>query len=96
MSQETLSAFHRKRKNEVAPYVGTHERIWRECLRVQGEGKRKFEKEEEDGESKDLGMGRRRLVSLFEANEVARRLAGSQNLRGNGAGVKSDVVSKWL
>lgn len=65
-------------------------------MRVQGEGKRKFEKEEEDGESKDLGMGRRRLVSLFEANEVARRLAGSQNLRGNGAGVKSDVVSKWL
>lgn len=94
--------YHAKNRNVVAPHHRHHLRIWEECLRVQGELKRKFdedddeEKEMDDKEGDGKSAGKRRLVSLFEANEVARRLAGSHNARANGAGVQSDIVSQWM
>ncbi|APA10450.1 hypothetical protein sscle_06g052200 [Sclerotinia sclerotiorum 1980 UF-70] len=91
----TLNARDTKRKNDAAPYYKRHLLIWEECLRVQGELKRKFDDEEVEGKSREEG-GKRRLVSLFEANEVARRLAGSHNRRGNGVGTQWDIVSKWM
>lgn len=56
---------------------------------------------ERDGQ---LGERKRRLVSLFEANEVARRVAGLKRGSGGGQMVvngglveegKPDVVSEW-
>ncbi|ESZ92311.1 hypothetical protein SBOR_7302 [Sclerotinia borealis F-4128] len=107
IASSALSAYYAKsHRRDAVPYHKPHLRIWEECLRVQGESrsKRKFdeykEDEEDEGEGEDKGRedggGKRRLVSLFEANEVARRLAGSHTKRGNGAGVQADVVSKWM
>lgn len=87
-----LIAYHWKEKKDAAAPDDRHLRIWQECLRVQGELKRKFE----GGDETKAGVGKRRLVTLFEANEVARRLAGSHHARGSGARVPSDVVSHWL
>lgn len=68
-------------------------RTWEICTKVDGEMER-------DGKERN-----RRLVSLFEANEVARRVAGSNRGVGghqmvvNGGLVedgKPDVVSEWI
>ncbi|KAF7901931.1 uncharacterized protein EAF01_007229 [Botrytis porri] len=95
---DTLSAYHAKQKRDAAPFYQTHSLIWEECLRVQGELKRKFDSDEgENSEDKTKRefIGKRRLVSLFEANEVARRLAGSRNGKGNVA-TQMDVVGQWM
>lgn len=62
--------------------------VWEECLRVQGELKRKRGSDGEEAGGEKKAEGKRRLVTLFEANEVAKRLAngvdhGSGYYRGN-------------
>ena len=61
--------------------------------------------ERENGMLKEGGERKRRLVSLFEANEVARRVAGLKRGSGGGQMVingglveegKPDVVSEWI
>ena len=95
ITNHTLSAYNAKTKQEET-HDEPHMRIWEECLRVQGELKRKFDGGIEDEESKQgAGEGKRRLATLFEANEVAKRLAGSHN-KNNGVGVVSDVMSLWM
>ncbi|KAI9646276.1 hypothetical protein NHQ30_005717 [Ciborinia camelliae] len=102
MGHNTLSAYHARNRRGAASYHTHHLRIWEECLRVQGELKRKFDGDDggvmgdADAESQSKAVGKRRLVTLFEANEVARRLAGSHQGRGNGAGVPMDVVGQWM
>ncbi|TGO46320.1 hypothetical protein BCON_0331g00030 [Botryotinia convoluta] len=83
------------KKRDAAPFYKTHSMIWEECLRVQGELKRKFDSDEDEDKTKREFTGKRRLVSLFEANEVARRLAGSRNGKGNVA-MQMDVVGQWM
>lgn len=69
--------------------------VWEECLRVQGELKRKREGENEnEGEEKNVEV-KRRLVTLFEANEVARRLANGTDGRAN-YGVRYNLRSSGL
>lgn len=97
-NSDTLSAYRAKQKRDAAPAYQTHSLIWEECLRVQGDLKRKFDDDEsENGEEKTKRefTGKRRLVSLFEANEVAKRLAGNRNGKGNVA-TQKDVVGQWI
>ncbi|KAF7880857.1 uncharacterized protein EAF02_006748 [Botrytis sinoallii] len=96
---DTLSTYRAKQKHDAAPSYQTHSMIWEECLRVQGELKRKFDDDDKDenveGKTKREFTGKRRLVSLFEANEVARRLAGSRNGKGY-VPKHMDVVGHWM
>ncbi|EMR81433.1 putative ankyrin repeat protein [Botrytis cinerea BcDW1] len=95
--RDTLSAYRAKQKHDMTQKYETHSMIWEECLRVQGDLKRKFDNEDGNGEGKTESMftGKRRLVSLFEANEVARRLAGSHKGKGN-VPMYMDVVGQWM
>ncbi|KAF7930900.1 hypothetical protein EAE99_004150 [Botrytis elliptica] len=96
---DTLSTYRAKQKHDAAPSYQTHSMIWEECLRVQGELKRKFDDDDKDenveGKTKREFTGKRRLVSLFEANEVARRLAGSRDGKGY-VPKHMDVVGHWM
>ncbi|THV45654.1 hypothetical protein BGAL_0464g00050 [Botrytis galanthina] len=97
-NSDTLSTYRAKQKRDAAPAYQTHSLIWEECLRVQGDLKRKFDdNESENGEEKTKRefTGKRRLVSLFEANEVAKRLAGNLNGKGSVA-TQTDVVGQWI
>jgi hypothetical protein len=71
MSSFTLSSQWGVRAPEKSKTRG----IWEECLRVQGELKRKRGSDGEEVGGEKMVDGKRRLVTLFEANEVAKRLA---------------------
>ncbi|KAH8602501.1 hypothetical protein B0O99DRAFT_606743 [Bisporella sp. PMI_857] len=102
-NQDDYNATTRRPAAEFVPKrdEGQHEETKKRTYEVCMQADRTLLNEECDGEPKH----KRRLVSLFEANEVARRLAGRKT-RGRGHGVangyliddagKSDVVSEWM
>ncbi|PQE10383.1 ankyrin repeat protein [Rutstroemia sp. NJR-2017a WRK4] len=78
MASFTLSSQWGSTAHEQAAQRQKTRGVWEECLRVQGELKRKRDDGEDAGGDKKT-EGKRRLVTLFEANEVARRLANGTN-----------------